>query len=147
MAVLLDANHLHRIEIDDWTNSLERTGVAIVGRIASQKAERTCQAVVTILLGSVVASAPNVDHDELGVVDTIVPHEGITKSLAGKHRRLTLHLLVHRHHRLHARDVTPRFHDAPINRHNSLVARVGRVFEQHGKGLSGRQIQPGEGVD
>ena len=51
MAVFLDADDLHRVEIDDRPQALDRLGVAVVGRVGAEEAERPGQAPVSVLLG------------------------------------------------------------------------------------------------
>ena len=110
--VLLDAEHLHGVEIDDGAQALDRLGVAVVGRVGAEETKGTRQPTGAVLLGTIITGAPDIDHHELGVFDAVLPFQRGLELGAGEHGLFTFDLLVDRHGRLHAGDVLPREHRA-----------------------------------
>ncbi len=64
LAVFLDANHFHQIEIDNGADAFDGAGVAVVGCVGAEEAERPGEAAGAVFFGAVVAGAPDIDHDE-----------------------------------------------------------------------------------
>ncbi len=139
-AVLLDADDVHGVEVHDGPQSLDRADVAVVGRVGAEEAERPGEPHGAVLLGAVVAGAPDVDHDEAGVLDARELLEGRLEHGAGQDGLLALDLLVDRHRRLHAGDVLPVEQGAVGQGEGCLVAGVGGVVEEDGEGLPGRGL-------
>ena len=84
VAVFLDADHLHRVQIDDRPDALDGPGVAVVGRVGAQEAERPGQAAAAVLFRAVIAGAPDIDHHQAGVVDAVVFLQGGLELGAGR---------------------------------------------------------------
>ena len=141
VAVLLDADDLHRVQIDDRPNALDGPGVAVVGRVAAEEAERPGEAAVAVFLGAVVAGAPDIDHDQAGIVDAGVLLEGRLELGGGQHGLLAFDLLVDGHGRLHAGDVLPVQQLFLGQRNDGFIAGVGAVVEQDGERFARRRCR------
>ena len=76
--IVIDPHNLHRIEIDDGAYPLDGVRVAVILGIAdSHPDERSHQPARRLLLGTVIARAPRVDHDHVHVRDSPPGQRGL----------------------------------------------------------------------
>ncbi len=99
-AVVVDADDLHRAEVDEREQAADRSRVAVVAReIAAQPRERPAHAAGAVLEQ---ADRPGVDHDELELVDPAQRQRGAEAGI-GLDGELGLGVLVGRDGSLDAR--------------------------------------------
>ena len=117
-AVVVDAHHLHGVEVDERDQPADRARVAVVAReIAAQPRQRAGDAPARLLEE---ADRPGVDHHELDVVDA--PQlERPAEAGVGLHGDLGLGVLVARDRRLHAGHVLEGHERVAVQRHDGLV--------------------------
>ena len=150
LAIFLDPDDLHRVEVDHRPEPLDRADVAVVGRVGPDEAEGPGEASGRVLGRPVVPRAPDVDHHERRVVDPGVRLELRQELGAPQDGPLALDLLVDRHRRLDAGDVLPAQEGVAVERERGLVTGVRRVVKEHGERLArrpfavlGRPVDPG----
>ena len=122
-------------------------GIAVVGRIATQEAERSCEPPGAVFLGAIVAGAPDIDHDEAGVVGSVLAFERGLELGVVEHRLFAFDLLVDGHRGLNARDVLPGKERGFRERQLGFVAAVGRIIEEDNERFAGNLAPRLAGVD
>ena len=136
VAVFLDPDHLHGVQINDRAQAFDGANIPVVGRVGSEEAERSGEPLGAVFLRAVVARAPDVDHDQTGLFHSRVPLQGRAKLGAGQHRLLALDLFINGHGRLDARHVFP-VQQKPVRQgERCLVTGIGGVIEENGKRLA-----------
>ncbi len=131
MGKLVDLHHLHRVQIDHRPDALDRPGIAVVARVAAQKAERPGQPPAHLVGIAIKTGRPDVDHHQRRVVGAEMLFEQCAEFLTVDHRLLALDLLVDRHRRLHAGNVPARDNTGLAERDDRLEAAIRVVVEKN----------------
>ena len=119
-AVIVDAHHFHAVQVDDGGDTLDGTGVAVIGGAGAQEAPGQDQAAPFLVGISVIPGGPGIDHYQAGVGDSPLGY-GSQEFRIGPDHRFTLEEFVEHHPGLHARYVFPRDHPPLVEGHYCLI--------------------------
>jgi len=87
--------------VDHRPDAFDGTGIAVIGRVGPEEAEWTRQPLASVdIVPVIVAGAPDIDHDERSVINTVMLFQRGAKVFALQNGLLALDLFVGRKCRL-----------------------------------------------
>ena len=126
---ILDADHLHRMQVNHGHHILDRPGVAVVLRAGAHPGQRAHEPSAVVVFNAVVAVGPGIDHTQVKVRDAPLAHRRLPIGVrpAGT---LALQELLDDDVRLSVRHMPPRGDPAAGQRDDRLVRSALRPVQQ-----------------
>ena len=135
LAVILDPDHLHRLQVDDRMETPDGMRVGIVVAVMADPHGSPGEPQVTLLLRCKVTERPELDVEEIEILDAACG-ESVPEGRVGLHGRDALLDLGEDHWRLHTRYRPPGAHRPRGHREHRLVRLTGDRVVDDGERLA-----------
>ena len=145
-AVVVNPHNFHLVQVHQGAQSLDGTGVAVVGGAGAQEIAGQRQPAALLVRVAVVARRPGINHDQVRIGNAPFPESGLEVGI-GLDRGLALEELVEHYPGLHSRHVLPGRHFFLAETYHRLVGGLGFVVQDYQEGFPPDGISGVEAAD
>ena len=133
--MVCDLEHLHRVEVDQREQPLDRARVVVLARLGPKKGEKPCETTAGVVLGTEVVAGPGIDDCEREIRHPSLAHR-LLPARVGPDGLLGCGAFLEQQRRLHTGALLPVAESAPVNRDDGLAGGLARAVVQHDERLS-----------